>query len=194
MSELKACPFCGSDQVGDHLPGYVSFGCCNDANCSLTQRFPTQVWNTRPIEDALRAENEELRSRLDGLPTGELKELGSILADLLDSDDFNNVEPYLSGAHAENEQLKARVAELENGIAFSAAIKTGVRLAARAETAEREVAELREAVRWYDGMGTADQPEFPPASEKPRYRFRSVAREFFAAVVRALAEGAESGS
>ena len=56
MSELKACPFCGKAQLtdkerGDTLPYKKSMKrICDWCDCEAHN------WNTRPIEDGLRAE------------------------------------------------------------------------------------------------------------------------------------------
>lgn len=51
MNELKACPFCGSEDVHSETAGNFSEG-------AKTQ------WNQRPIDDALLARAEKLRAAL----------------------------------------------------------------------------------------------------------------------------------
>ncbi len=66
MSEkLKPCPFCGqpgrkmyTDQVG-----CLSF--CINGDPSDNDLPCVEVWNTRPVEDALKAENDRLRKALE---------------------------------------------------------------------------------------------------------------------------------
>ena len=65
MRELKPCPFCGENPkvkqagFGDGKQEYTIFHCkCGERYMHMS------YWNTRPIEDALRAENERLRSLL----------------------------------------------------------------------------------------------------------------------------------
>ena len=60
MSELKACPFCGQTaHVSD------SFIDAEQVGCFYCVAFvDTDIWNTRPIEDQLRAENEKLKEAL----------------------------------------------------------------------------------------------------------------------------------
>lgn len=61
--ELKPCPFCGKpgelvDAKGlIHLETRDDFACCTDVTCMpMPMHFDVSQWNTRPIEDALRAE------------------------------------------------------------------------------------------------------------------------------------------
>ncbi len=66
MTELKPCPFCGAPgapyRAGEGE--YIYAGC--DKEC---HGFPELIdkWNTRPIEDALRAENARLAAELAAL-------------------------------------------------------------------------------------------------------------------------------
>lgn len=63
-SELKPCPFCFSPAEKDkHGAVY-----CTNTDCP--QLYPSDApdvarWNSRPIEDALRTENEKLRARCE---------------------------------------------------------------------------------------------------------------------------------
>ena len=69
MSELKACPFCGSTDLATE-----SFGerrhcvVCEKCECStgymLDDDEAIEAWNTRPLEDALRAELEFAKNDL----------------------------------------------------------------------------------------------------------------------------------
>ena len=84
MDELKPCPFCGGDPKITHavLKEYYSVDpdiACEECgyhikeknlainmddspkeNCDFLDRQTIKVWNTRPAEDALKAELEEL--------------------------------------------------------------------------------------------------------------------------------------
>ena len=69
MSELKPCPFCGG-KASPGQPGYVhDVGCSNHFEvdpsiCRNDGTYSYEEWNTRPIEDALRAENDQLEADL----------------------------------------------------------------------------------------------------------------------------------
>jgi hypothetical protein len=66
MSEnLKPCPFCGGNAVFVDIHGSVdddedyplNYAVCDDVKCMpLPLHFEVKQWNSRPIEDALRAE------------------------------------------------------------------------------------------------------------------------------------------
>ena len=60
MSEkLKPCPFCGGTKICTEKG--INLNYCD--NCSAESNV--ERWNTRPIEDELRAENVRLNSWLD---------------------------------------------------------------------------------------------------------------------------------
>ena len=56
MEELKPCPFCG----GKAIKGSTYFMCLNNDCDGMALD-----WNTRPIEDRLRRERDELKALLD---------------------------------------------------------------------------------------------------------------------------------
>jgi len=60
---------------------------------------------------ALSARIRELGAERKTLPTGDLRQLGSLLATMLDPDEWNRVEPYLEAAKVESAALQA---ELDN--------------------------------------------------------------------------------
>lgn len=78
MNELKPCPFCGSDHYqheGNSDGGELWFSC---QNCGAYSPVSTNTdgddysetvakWNTRPLEDALRAEIATLKSENERL-------------------------------------------------------------------------------------------------------------------------------
>jgi len=81
MSDLKRCPFCGGSNVNLKYVGNdrtksrkVIIKC---ADCRFTRtdaairhnhdwltEVITKAWNTRPVEDALKAENQQLRDAI----------------------------------------------------------------------------------------------------------------------------------
>ena len=66
MIEMKGCPWCG---IEPRLFGKDKVQCINEFNCPNAYGRPIKLdeWQKRPIEDALRAENEVLRERIDKL-------------------------------------------------------------------------------------------------------------------------------
>lgn len=74
MSEkLKPCPFCGKmPEVEPNGDCYCDYYICPMAPDS----YMPKDWNTRPIEDELRAEIERLKVRIE-----ELEAAGTILRD-----------------------------------------------------------------------------------------------------------------
>ena len=70
MSELKPCPFCGGNAYEcdyTHPNGgdwyFVKCDVCDAKSDEYhTQEVANNKWNTRPIEDALRAEVEQLKA------------------------------------------------------------------------------------------------------------------------------------
>lgn len=56
MSELKPCPFCGCEEVSlsEIMPNMVL---CSNIDCYFYAVYtPVMIWQSRPIEDGLRAE------------------------------------------------------------------------------------------------------------------------------------------
>ena len=89
MSELKPCPFCGTSVVGIEHDGLYRWVECGNMDCNAAGKVFTFLidvdadhivannWNTRPIEDELRAE----LARRDEIIT-RLKEDGERLANI----------------------------------------------------------------------------------------------------------------
>ena len=67
--ELKPCPFCGSiPEVHYDNDGTRIIRCANTECAGLYwEDFDDITWNTRPIEDALRAKNAQLRAALEAV-------------------------------------------------------------------------------------------------------------------------------
>lgn len=79
--DLEPCPFCKSvtsfDMSWNRDDDIITTAACRDENCPVRPQIslesPHNVeivvkqWNTRPIEDALRAENQRLREALSYL-------------------------------------------------------------------------------------------------------------------------------
>lgn len=87
MSDLKPCPFCGSEAVikkyfikgvANHLNYFVACKCEIRTRSRKNIDGATSDWNSRPIEDALRVENERLEQRIR-----ELEEAQSTLTEQL---------------------------------------------------------------------------------------------------------------
>lgn len=64
--ELKPCPFC--NLYPTEIPEYgggMKYSCPNDDCSTRHGAYTFEEWNSRPIEDALRAEYNALRERID---------------------------------------------------------------------------------------------------------------------------------
>lgn len=77
MSELKECPFCGQQpketkyrEFGKNPREYSLYHCLNEGCPSYFTKpgsMTAEDWNTRPIEDALRADRDEAREMVERL-------------------------------------------------------------------------------------------------------------------------------
>lgn len=57
---MKSCPFCGEDDIATHLRDGWFYVSCNNCGSSTYQlcdnkREAVEIWQTRPLEDALLA-------------------------------------------------------------------------------------------------------------------------------------------
>ena len=70
MNQLKACPFCGSNDIEVkqyYNDGWYWFVTCKNCKAEKIHQFKgvaIQEWNTRPAEDALKAEVERLKANV----------------------------------------------------------------------------------------------------------------------------------
>ena len=63
MEEWKRCSTCGNEANKD--PFYVNLISCSNKKCkNYLMFFDIDAWQSRPIEDQLRSENERLRATL----------------------------------------------------------------------------------------------------------------------------------
>jgi hypothetical protein len=62
MTELKKCPFCGSEATNPMTKNSSKYADCSNQDCITNKIVYVTVdeWNTRPIEDALQARIDEL--------------------------------------------------------------------------------------------------------------------------------------
>ena len=69
MSEMKPCPFCGSTDIKLHDEITHAVWCqeCFAEMPSIDIESAVELWNTRPIEDELRARIAELEAESDQL-------------------------------------------------------------------------------------------------------------------------------
>lgn len=67
MDELKPCPFCGGSAAVNIGPSIVTVQCekCGEEHDYAKHGDWRDDWNTRPIEDALRAQVEQLTAALE---------------------------------------------------------------------------------------------------------------------------------
>jgi hypothetical protein len=90
---LKPCPFCGSQPACETLPYGLPVVRCANPNCDVHSGALTSVeWQTRPVEDALRARAEAAeaalaQARAEGEAAGAAHERAAVVAMLLQSPD-----------------------------------------------------------------------------------------------------------
>lgn len=69
MSELKACPFCGSKAIPSQEEYFYK---CSNRNCPNFGDYPIDLWNTRPIEETQAKLIIQLGDALDSAGDGGL--------------------------------------------------------------------------------------------------------------------------
>ena len=67
--ELKPCPFCGGKAFWDSEFSGVYCNCGAEFTFFESDKEAAEKWNSRPIEDALQAENERFRKALETICT-----------------------------------------------------------------------------------------------------------------------------
>ena len=107
--KVKTCPWCGHEAKAKVVDGETLYNCLN-IDCPTGHWTPLKVWNTRPIEDALRLRIAELEAENDILKD-HLREAKNILID-------KNLQ--IDSLYEEGYKLQQRIAELE---AENAALK-----------------------------------------------------------------------
>lgn len=107
-AELKGCPFCG-----EHAAEAGGVGCLNRKCEGSRLQLPRRTWNTRPIEDALRAKVSELTRLL-----GEAEERATILAQTI-----------LALMQKHSVYLKGKAVGMSDGEAFARTVSDAVQRA-----------------------------------------------------------------
>ena len=104
MSDLRPNPFCGHATMRDVVidDQHRDICCAVDCDLDMLFRMSDADWNTRPIEDALRAENERLRAAAT--------EALAVLTRLADSAAYWSDYDVPVGLVAEIDSAKARLA------------------------------------------------------------------------------------
>jgi len=64
--KVKTCPWCGHEAKAKVVDGETLYNCLN-IDCPTGHWTPLKAWNTRPIEDELRARIAELEAEIDQL-------------------------------------------------------------------------------------------------------------------------------
>ena len=122
MSEIKPCPFCGKRGIlGQTILNYYVVRCTNE-KCNMivqhhigtTREEAIKTWNTRPAEDALRVERDELKAdaeRLAELVEGSRRAydlMGLNGVDRITPEGFDNLEQVLTAHRVLVEKYKAK--------------------------------------------------------------------------------------
>lgn len=121
MSKLKPCPFCGSDDRIILIPSDNSLMAdyrskdevyCRDCGANqyaLGKLKAIKKWNTRPVEDALRAENETLKAKLK-----EYEDMGTAAYLYAKSEDKDRI----TKLEADNARMREALEDLEVNLVY----------------------------------------------------------------------------
>lgn len=147
---LKPCPCCASPGEGYSGATIGDWACCSKESCPLSIEWvKLVVWQSRPIEDALRAEVERLKEQLE------------------DAQQDNQDAEWLEGLHvsewkARTESAEARVAELEESLSQLLTSSNDLKRALweRVQELEAQIAEM-EANRGGFTLGYLEQQQEP---------------------------------
>ena len=106
MSEIKECPFCGSeDTVRLPYNDRADVERCLNCNLSIVVPFGFTMWNNRPIEDALRARAERAEQVVERLIVA--IELGNDVP-LIHEPEITSVQSWYKKMHALVAEWKER--------------------------------------------------------------------------------------
>ena len=148
MSELKPCPFCGGE--AELCYSEVDTFC---RKCNVMQE--TELWNTRPIEDALNARITELEQELnttDGLLKEATETIGAVVACCT----YNSNDDAKIGIYGIDQKAFTRIDQFITH--YNDAVSAGkVSVDVKRELTDAEIEEL--------GAQEAERKEFCPNCE-----------------------------
>lgn len=74
-SELKPCPFCGKRATKSNELSIEMMAACDNPDCiTFGWGMPISLWNTRPIEDQLRAELAAVKEENEAIAAAGLRD------------------------------------------------------------------------------------------------------------------------
>jgi predicted RNase H-like nuclease (RuvC/YqgF family) len=162
MSELKACPYCGSLSVreGCDTPDakwhYVECDDCHaTSKADLGVSGATENWNTRPIEDALRAQHvAEMETKVEALEWRD-KEICTLRKELYDARyEANLANRGFETVEKQDTNLRAELVEWK-----SAHDNLARQLSVANDTVEIAYEGLRELMDRIEKGGNQDEPQ-----------------------------------
>lgn len=98
-NKLRPCPFCGNKDIWiSEWKDFVSIKCgqCETKVGASDEKTAVEYWNHRPIEDALRAENEKWREQYSEATMNNLEKIN----------ECNRLEEEVQRLQEELEKLK----------------------------------------------------------------------------------------